>query len=151
MVGGFDGTEPAGWSLFFFSPGREGITTNRTEGLNEAFMVSCFIAGLKDEIRLDGSKTEEENIDPETTEEEEEYKDHKFLETGESPEISLHAISGSLAPQTMRVRGSIGRQPVVVLIDNFIDSRTARMAIYTEGTLELVSGGGYCKEVNISI
>lgn len=25
---------------------------NRTEGLNEAFMVSCFIAGLKEDVRL---------------------------------------------------------------------------------------------------
>lgn len=25
---------------------------NRTEGLNESFMVSCFVAGLKEEIRL---------------------------------------------------------------------------------------------------
>ncbi|KAF8389533.1 hypothetical protein HHK36_024048 [Tetracentron sinense] len=48
-------------------------------------------------------------------------------------EISMHAIAGSLAPQTMRVRGTIKRLPITILIDsgsthNFIDSACVSQA-----------------------
>lgn len=44
--------------------------------------------------------------------------------------ISLHAISGSSSPNTMRLMGMIGNQPVIILVDsgsthNFLDPRVA--------------------------
>jgi hypothetical protein len=49
------------------------------------------------------------------------------------PEISLHAITKSLHPKTMRVLGWIGDQKVVVLIDsgsthNFVDTLVCKRA-----------------------
>jgi hypothetical protein len=49
------------------------------------------------------------------------------------PEISLHAITKSLHPKTMRVLGWIGGQKVVVLIDsgsthNFVDTLVCKRA-----------------------
>ena len=49
------------------------------------------------------------------------------------PEISLHAIIGSLHPKTMKVLGWIGGQKVVVLIDsgsthNFVDTLICKIA-----------------------
>lgn len=45
---------------------------------------------------------------------------------GEAPEISLHAIVGSLSPRTMRVMGKVKWQSVVIFVDsdstyNFLD------------------------------
>ncbi|KAG2666849.1 hypothetical protein I3843_15G081700 [Carya illinoinensis] len=50
----------------------------------------------------------------------------QILDKGKCPEISLHAILGSLNPKTMRIRGRIGNQAVTILIDsgsthNFLD------------------------------
>ncbi|KAF5447657.1 hypothetical protein F2P56_033191, partial [Juglans regia] len=49
-----------------------------------------------------------------------------FVDNPNQPEISLHAIIGSISPKTMRIRGKIGNQELVVLIDlgsthNFVD------------------------------
>lgn len=49
------------------------------------------------------------------------------------PEISLHALIGSMNPKTMRVLGKIGGQKVVILIDsgsthNFLDPSIAQKA-----------------------
>jgi hypothetical protein len=49
----------------------------------------------------------------------------------ESPKISLHAITGSQHPRTIRLIGCIGNQKVVVLIDsgsthNFLDSSVCK-------------------------
>jgi hypothetical protein len=52
--------------------------------------------------------------------------------------ISLHALAGAVAPRTMRVRGKIGEQQVVILIDtgsthSFVDQNLAKkMKISTE-------------------
>ncbi|XP_042950056.1 uncharacterized protein LOC122282167 [Carya illinoinensis] len=53
------------------------------------------------------------------------------------PEISLHAITGSLNPRTMRVKGKVGSQWAAILIDtgsthNFLDS-----AVVTKGQLPI--------------
>lgn len=49
-----------------------------------------------------------------------------LLEGIGKPEISLHAITGFVGPRMMRIKGKIGRQWVVILIDtrsthNFVD------------------------------
>ncbi|XP_077224918.1 uncharacterized protein LOC143858163 [Tasmannia lanceolata] len=49
----------------------------------------------------------------------------------EEPQISVHALSGSTSHQTMRIRGYIKRQPIIILIDsgsthNFLDPGTAK-------------------------
>jgi hypothetical protein len=45
--------------------------------------------------------------------------------------ISLHALAGAVAPRTMRVRGKIGEQQVVILTDtssthSFVDQNLAK-------------------------
>ncbi|KAK0572903.1 hypothetical protein LWI29_000220 [Acer saccharum] len=59
------------------------------------------------------------------------------------PEISLHAISGSRAPETMRVRGNIGCISTIVLVDsgsthNFISEVLAKKV-----GLQPVQGGQF--------
>ncbi|XP_077246164.1 uncharacterized protein LOC143886068 [Tasmannia lanceolata] len=49
----------------------------------------------------------------------------------EEPQISVHALSGSTSHQTMRIRGYIKRQPIIILIDsgsthNFLDPGMAK-------------------------
>lgn len=49
-----------------------------------------------------------------------------FVTNSVQPEISLHALIGSVNPRTMRVQGRVRNQEVVILIDsgsthNFID------------------------------
>ena len=49
----------------------------------------------------------------------------------EEPQLSLHALDGSYNYQTMRLRGSVGKRVLCILIDsgsthNFIDERMAR-------------------------
>lgn len=49
-----------------------------------------------------------------------------MLTSDSTPEILLHAITGSLNPKTMRVKGRVGSQWVIILIDsgsthNFVD------------------------------
>lgn len=82
---------------------------------------------------LDGTQTEEED----GTEQEEAIEARQgevsMSETVDFPEISLHVISGMVTPQTMRARGNLGRNSVMVLIDsgsthNFIDQQMAKKA-----------------------
>jgi hypothetical protein len=82
------------------------------------------------------------------------------------PEISLHAIIGSLHPKTMRVLGWIGGQKVVVLIDsgsihNFVDSlvcKRAHLVVQKEKQIrvrvangELVVSEGQCLQVLVQL
>ncbi|KAA8542515.1 hypothetical protein F0562_023667 [Nyssa sinensis] len=68
----------------------------------------------------------------------------------EVPEISLHAISGTRAPETMRVKGGIGHISTIVLVDsgsthNFINETLARkVALQPEkgGKFEVVVASG---------
>lgn len=80
---------------------------------------------------LDGAQIEGKFTDQEAKQLSEEAKVSQEFQEEASPEISLHAISGTLATQTMRLKGIINRPPVVVQIDsesthNFIDLATAR-------------------------
>ncbi|KAF8397183.1 hypothetical protein HHK36_016090 [Tetracentron sinense] len=57
--------------------------------------------------------------------------DQDNIPTSVEPEISFHALTGSAAPQTMRVQGTIKHYPIVVLIDtgsthNFINTKLAQ-------------------------
>ncbi|XP_077242441.1 uncharacterized protein LOC143882949 [Tasmannia lanceolata] len=50
---------------------------------------------------------------------------------GDCMQISVHALTGTLAPRTMRIRGYIKRRPIVILIDsrstrNFVDPQLAK-------------------------
>ncbi|KAF8378270.1 hypothetical protein HHK36_029609 [Tetracentron sinense] len=68
----------------------------------------------------------------------------------ETPKISLHAISGTCAPETMRVKGSLGRVAVYVLVDsgsthNFVSERVAqRVGLKTQlgGKFEVMVASG---------
>ncbi|KAF8402565.1 hypothetical protein HHK36_010651 [Tetracentron sinense] len=57
--------------------------------------------------------------------------DEQSPELVDSPAISFHALMGSIAPQTMRVQGTIKREPVTMLIDsgsthNFLNEKIAK-------------------------
>lgn len=80
---------------------------------------------------LDDSGTEDECGSQEIESTQEEVENLNESETEETPEISLHAMAGTTSPQTMRLRGHLGRQPVVILIDsgsthNFIDPTASK-------------------------
>ncbi|XP_042952297.1 uncharacterized protein LOC122289392 [Carya illinoinensis] len=82
------------------------------------------------------------------------------------PEISLHAIIGSRNPKTMRAKGKIGNQWVVILIDsenthNFLDPAVlsrVHIPLVEEDKIrikvakgEMVTSEGKVKGVNVSI
>lgn len=87
-------------------------------------------------------------------------------EIEDTPEIPLHAISGMVAPQTMRVKRTIGWFSVIMSIDfgsthNFINLTTAKregMAIQKGGALEVmeangerITSSGFCKKAMPSV
>jgi hypothetical protein len=68
-------------------------------------------------------------------------EDQKPGECLEQPQISIHAISGSLSPNTMRIVGSIQHQREVILVDfgsthNLLDPTIARKAKLPQLTSE---------------
>lgn len=73
-----------------------------------------------------------------------------MFQSEDTPEISLHAISGALARQNLRLKRTIGRQSVVVIINlgsthNFIDPVTARkvgVIVCKDGILEVIVANG---------
>jgi hypothetical protein len=84
----------------------------------------------------------------------------------EFPEISIHAISGSPSPNTMRLMGMIQRQVVVILVDsrsthNFSDPsivKKARMLMVTTEkiTVKVANGDklqseGKCTPVTVKV
>ena len=92
--------------------------------------------------------------------------DVELVEENEVPGISLHAMSGSDAPETMRVRGAIGIVSTVVLLDsgsthNFVSERLAtklnlQPATNKKVTVEVASGEklsskGKCNAVSIKL
>lgn len=112
---------------------------------------------------LDDSGIEDECGSQEIESTQEEVENLKESETEETPEISLHAMAGTTSPQTMRLRGHLGRQLVVILIDsgsthNFIDptaSKKAGISIHQNKAVEVMvangdrlTGTGFCKEVS---
>ncbi|KAF5480102.1 hypothetical protein F2P56_000872 [Juglans regia] len=92
------------------------------------------------------------------------YKGEMALQ--QTPEISLHAIIGSMNPKTMRVKGKIGNQWVVILIDsgsthNFLDPAVlsrVHIPLVDEDKIrvkvangEMVNSEGKVKGVNVSV
>lgn len=99
--------------------------------------------------------------------------DAEFVELGNDkgesevePEISLHAQAGSLNPKTKRVKGNVGGQSVVILIDsgsthNFVDpmvARKDRMRVTRVDKVqvkvaneEVLASEGSCDKVKVSI
>lgn len=82
---------------------------------------------------------------------EEEWEDTTEIER-EDPVISLHALTGTPTSQTMRVRGSLGRQGLTILMDsgsthNFLSSRVvARLGLRPThtGRLRVTVANGDC-------
>nr|GEY66393.1 uncharacterized protein [Tanacetum cinerariifolium] len=129
--------------------------SNWVEGFSKSFLVGCFIGGLKDEIRLEVKLKkprrlveamgmarlveEKDNLarkpftpnrnvsNPEETENENPTNDALETQADEvQGEISFHAISGTIFPQTLRLPGRIQHKDLVVLVDggsthNFMD------------------------------
>ena len=76
---------------------------------------------------IEGSWSDDEEDDGKVLEEIEE----KGEEENETVGISLHAIAGTQAPQTMWVRGYMGKKMITILVDlgsthNFLSERVAR-------------------------
>lgn len=107
---------------------------------------------------IEGSWPEEESDNDEGTE------DHECRDMVEMPEISLHAICGAQAPQTMKVEGNMGKHRVVVLVDsgsthNFVSERLAHklgLQSKSKGKFEVVvangekvASGGKCQGVRV--
>nr|GEY27471.1 Ty3/gypsy retrotransposon protein [Tanacetum cinerariifolium] len=130
--------------------------SHQIDGLPEVFLVGCFVGGLKEEIRLEVKLKkprnlseaigmallveEKINLQRKGVEDEVPINDNQDLaqaqddphaeqvqaHEGPHAEISFHAISGSINPQTLRLPGRIKNKDVVVLVDggsthNFID------------------------------
>lgn len=85
---------------------------------------------------------------------------------GALPEVSLHAIYGSRAPQTMKVKGKVGDHECIFLVDsgsthNFLSNKVAdRMGIDSNeeeqfevviANGERISSAGLCKSVRMII
>ncbi|CAL5377841.1 unnamed protein product [Camellia sinensis] len=104
---------------------------------------------------IEGSWSDEEDddVDMEVIE---------LKENEETPGISLHAIYGARAPQTMKVRGRVGQHQITLLIDsgsthNFLNSKVARklgVSTNSAGRFEVVvangekiSSSGRCKGI----
>ncbi|KAJ9559053.1 hypothetical protein OSB04_013667 [Centaurea solstitialis] len=105
-----------------------------------------------------------------TAEDEEDLPDMELdnadgVEEG-SPEISLHAITGTSHPHTLRIRGHIRNHPVTVLIDggsthNFIDQKLVRRLglnvekvenfQVTVASRERLNCPGICKNIHLTL
>nr|GEZ26040.1 Ty3/gypsy retrotransposon protein [Tanacetum cinerariifolium] len=144
--------------------------SNRVEGLPESFLVGCFIGGLKDGIRLEvklkkprrlveamgmARLVEEKNnlarepftpnrnvSNPEETENENPTNDALETQADEvQSEISFHAISGTILPQTLRLPGGIQNKDIVVLVNdgsthNFMDQELVnRLGLQVDPTV----------------
>lgn len=107
-----------------------------------------------------------ESIDEPTIETAVEQADDLPDHQEDTPEISFHAIAGSTTPQTMQMKGSLGRHPLVILIDsgsthNFLDPKVvkkARLSIQGSSAMEvMVATGerlpskGMCVDVTLTI
>eukprot|EP00253_Pinus_taeda_P019281 PITA_19281 len=112
-------------------------------------------------------------IDYSSTEEYPPLEEHEPLEdenqqdnVSDEPVISLHALAGISSPQTLKIRGFIKHQPVVVLIDsgsihNFIHQKVAEMVhcfvrAISNFQVQIADGGtmkceGRCEDVKLKM
>ncbi|KAK0576161.1 hypothetical protein LWI29_013005 [Acer saccharum] len=72
-----------------------------------------------------------------------EEEDIEQTSLNDIPAISLHAISGSRAPETMRVRGNIGRISTIVLVDSGSTHNFINEALAKKVGLQPVQGGQF--------
>ena len=88
----------------------------------------------------------------------EEYEDDPTIQLEENPQLSIHALESTYNYQTMRVKGSVGRKSLCILIDsgsthNFIDMRvTTKLGCVLEpiDELNVIAANGNelrCREV----
>ncbi|KAF8413581.1 hypothetical protein HHK36_001572 [Tetracentron sinense] len=97
---------------------------------------------------LDGVSNGE--IIPEDDERDTNEDTHVEAKLEDQPEISLHALAGAPSPQMMRLKGSIQKLPVVVLINsrsthNFLDPMIAKkneLNILPNGRFEVMVANG---------
>ncbi|KAL5789485.1 hypothetical protein ACOSQ2_004373 [Xanthoceras sorbifolium] len=145
--------------------------TTTVNAYQEAFE-KLFIAGLKDEIRLDvrvkQPKTLSETINVAHLIEERNLLQRKpgapFQEA--IPEISFHALAGTIHLQTFRVIGRIGNRELTVLIDggsthNFLDQTVVtkfgllvirdKVFQVTVGNKEIIECTGRCLGLSLTI
>lgn len=95
---------------------------------------------------IEGSWSDDEEDDGKEVEEIEE----KGEEENEAVGISLHALAGTQAPQTMRVRGHMEKNMITILVDsgsthNFLSERVARrlrLQPKTDGRLQVTVASG---------
>lgn len=90
---------------------------------------------------MDGNKIEGGELDLEVERWEGNTGHIRELEEKDPPKVSSHAIAGTLAPQTTRVRGMIGKHPVILLIDlgsthNFLHPIMARSRVIHPKNME---------------
>ncbi|KAL5732392.1 hypothetical protein ACOSQ2_032084 [Xanthoceras sorbifolium] len=146
--------------------------SHRVDNLPKSFLIGCFIAGLRDDIRLD-VKVKQPRTLADTIGVARLIKERNILQkkmtsnfrplqalstprnspptaANPRPEIPLHAMSGTSHPETIRVVGRMKNKDVIVFIDggsthNFIDhSTTTKLAlpIVSDKTFQVMVGNG---------
>ncbi|KAF5456115.1 hypothetical protein F2P56_025626 [Juglans regia] len=135
--------------------------SNRINGLSDAHKLSCFISGLKDDVRLilkmfnptsligafglkikiyllQGCEALEED------QLESGYKGGQLEEDSVlatkvegNPEISLNAIAGTPSPGMMRVKGTVSGEPIVILVDSGSSHSFLHLVIARRANLDI--------------
>ncbi|KAL5834386.1 hypothetical protein ACOSQ4_013883 [Xanthoceras sorbifolium] len=96
----------------------------KVDGLSKNFLVGSFIAGLKDDVRLDVRVKQPKTLS-DTISVAHLIEERNQLQRKAVLEISFHALVGTTYPQTFKVIGKVGNREMTILIGgsthNFID------------------------------
>nr|GEW00906.1 hypothetical protein [Tanacetum cinerariifolium] len=94
--------------------------SHQVDGLPEDFLMACYIGGLKDEARLEVKMKKPRSLIDAIGEDEETPLTTESIAADYSEpqaEVSFHAITDTIHPQTLRLPDKIKNNDVVVLID----------------------------------